>query len=244
MKKYSGFLTMRKTNITAMLSVCLMLTTLPGCAEKEPSISTYEPSSESSCVSTQTVLTDTDHKEAVFHLAEEHYDTERILSARINGNYAEVKILTDLTADGKAPENWDNLKEQASLFCTELAQKAEEFAFRNAVVYLVDQEDNNLLTVLDGHPTFNAFEKSEMSQDNPGTISLEEFNAISSGMSYDEVFKIVGSRGEVLSESGSELGDAYHTITFSWVGEGTLGANANVMFQGGKVISKAQFGLE
>ena len=74
--------------------------------------------------------------------------------------------------------------------------------------------------------------------------SLEEFNAIKTGMTYQEVFDIVGSRGEVLSEVDLGLGDEYYTAMYTWDGEGSLGANANVTFQGGKVTSKAQFGLE
>lgn len=80
--------------------------------------------------------------------------------------------------------------------------------------------------------------------DNPPTISLEEFEAIQTGMSYQEVFDIVGSRGTVLSEVDVGLGDEYYTAVYYWDGEGSLGANANITFQGGKVSAKAQFGLE
>jgi len=63
-------------------------------------------------------------------------------------------------------------------------------------------------------------------------------------MSYQEVFDIVGSRGTVLSEVDVGLGDEYYTAVYYWDGEGSLGANANITFQGGKVSAKAQFGLE
>ncbi len=74
-------------------------------------------------------------------------------------------------------------------------------------------------------------------------ISLEEFNSIKNGMTYKEVVEIIGGEGEVLSESGEE-GSKYHTIMYKWDGEGGFGANANAMFQGGKLISKSQLGLK
>ena len=117
---------------------------------------------------------------------------------------------------------------------------------QSAVLSLIDSDQNNLLVVKDGQITWDAFSSEEIKSPgyNPPTISLEEFNAIRTGMEYQEVFDIVGSRGTLMSESGSELGDQYYTALFSWDGEGSIGANANVMFQGGKVTSKAQFGLE
>ncbi|MBA4121333.1 MAG: hypothetical protein H0X72_02570 [Acidobacteria bacterium] len=59
-------------------------------------------------------------------------------------------------------------------------------------------------------------------------------------MKYSEAVKILGSRGEVLSESG--IGGT-KTIMYQWNGEG-FGANMNAMFQNGKLVSKAQFGLK
>lgn len=79
---------------------------------------------------------------------------------------------------------------------------------------------------------------------NKPTISMSEFESISSGMTYEEVVEIIGSEGELLSESDLGIGDAYKSAIYMWEGEGSLGANANVTFQGGKVLSKAQMGLE
>ena len=78
---------------------------------------------------------------------------------------------------------------------------------------------------------------------NKPTISKDEFEQIKTGMTYEEIVKIVGSEGELLSEVGSP-GDELHSAVYMWEGEGSLGANANVTFQGGKVIAKAQFGLK
>ena len=100
------------------------------------------------------------------------------------------------------------------------------------------------VTYVNGKQTYSIFGSNAVSQDNPPTISLEEFEQIQTGMSYQEVFDLVGSRGELLSEADLGLGDEYYTAIYSWDGEGALGANASVTFQGGYVTSKAQAGLE
>lgn len=78
---------------------------------------------------------------------------------------------------------------------------------------------------------------------NPPTISMEEFSKIKNGMTYNEVKEIIGSEGELLSESGAP-GSPYYTVMYAWDGSGSLGANAIFMFQGGKLISKSQMGLK
>lgn len=74
----------------------------------------------------------------------------------------------------------------------------------------------------------------------PG-ISADEFAQLTPGMSYEEAIAIIGSPGEVISESAIA-----GTVTrmHQWKGESGFGPNANAMFQDGKLVSKAQFGLE
>lgn len=69
-----------------------------------------------------------------------------------------------------------------------------------------------------------------------GNISKAEFEKIDEGMTYEEVVDIIGSKGELISSSGGAK-------MYSWKGNGTLGANANVTFLDGKVEGKAQTGL-
>jgi hypothetical protein len=74
----------------------------------------------------------------------------------------------------------------------------------------------------------------------PG-ISAAEFQAIQTGMTPEEVTAIVGSPGEVISENALA---GTRTVMVQWQGESGFGANANAMFQNGKLIQKSQFGLE
>ena len=78
---------------------------------------------------------------------------------------------------------------------------------------------------------------------NGPTMTMSEFTQLKDGMSYEEATKIIGGPGEVMSESGAK-GDDLHTVMYQYKGEGSLGANANIMFQGNKLNTKAQMGLK
>jgi hypothetical protein len=85
--------------------------------------------------------------------------------------------------------------------------------------------------------------KEEKKEDSKaGELDAAKFNAINNGMTYEEVVAIVGGDGQVISESG-EKGTEFHTVMYEWEAEGDFGANANFMFQGGKLINKAQMGV-
>ena len=75
---------------------------------------------------------------------------------------------------------------------------------------------------------------------NDKLITMDEFNDIENGMSYDKVCDIIGSEGELASETSIA---GYETAIYTWKGAGSVGANANVTFQNDKVCSKAQAGL-
>jgi hypothetical protein len=114
----------------------------------------------------------------------------------------------------------------------------------SAVISLSNTSSN---TTISQDPINNEKETitSEKESNDPG-ISKAEFDQIKSGMTYQQVVEIIGSEGEVLSESGTPGGTSLdiHTVMYMWEGESGLGANANMMFQGNKLQNKAQFGLQ
>lgn len=77
-------------------------------------------------------------------------------------------------------------------------------------------------------------------QRNSPAINAAEFAALRTGMSRAAATEIVGSPGELISESDIA---GYRTIMVQWQGDG-FGANANAMFQNDRLISKAQLGLK
>jgi len=72
----------------------------------------------------------------------------------------------------------------------------------------------------------------------PG-VTLENFGRIKDGMSYSDVVKILGKEGTEISSSNIA---GYKTVMYQWEGQGF--GNMNAMFQNGKLVSKAQFGLK
>lgn len=103
-------------------------------------------------------------------------------------------------------------------------------------------KDNNSYVSSDALKETTVDEQED--QQNKSTISKDEFNSISTGMTYDEVVEIIGSEGEVMSEVDLGMGEEFKTSMYFWEGEGSIGANANITFQGGKVTAKAQIGLK
>lgn len=71
-------------------------------------------------------------------------------------------------------------------------------------------------------------------------ITLDQYNSIETGMSYEEVVALLGGEGALLSDT--EIAGSKSQI-YMWNGT-SLGANANVTFSDGKVISKSQLGLK
>lgn len=82
--------------------------------------------------------------------------------------------------------------------------------------------------------------QSSEGSDNTATITLDEYNQIETGMSYNKAKRIIGGEGEVFSEV--DLGYGKTTI-YVWYGDDGI-SNANVTVQDGKIIAKAQLALE
>ena len=154
-----------------------------------------------------------------------------------------VAVAAAQEAGGSAPAGWANYE---AAWAADAQTLAQNYPDGNTTLSVESDEAGTTIyvTYVNGKQTYSIFGSNAVSQDNPPTISLEEFEQIQTGMSYQEVFDLVGSRGELLSEVDLGLGNEYYTAIYSWDGEGALGANASVTFQGGYVTSKAQAGLE
>jgi hypothetical protein len=70
-------------------------------------------------------------------------------------------------------------------------------------------------------------------------VTMAKYLRLSVGMTYDQAVGVIGTHGEEVSRVGS---GATLTVMYSWSNRD--GSNMNAMFQGGKLISKAQFGLK
>jgi len=72
----------------------------------------------------------------------------------------------------------------------------------------------------------------------PG-ITMADYQQLRTGMTYPQVVAILGEEGEELSSN--EIAGT-RTVMYQWRA-GAFGGNMNAMFQDGKLIQKAQFGL-
>lgn len=103
---------------------------------------------------------------------------------------------------------------------------------------------SNVNMTFQGEKLVNKAQFGLEGEDSKGvSITIDEFNKIQNGMTYDQVKEIIGGDGDITSETG-EAGTSMHTVMYEYPGEGGLGANASLMFQGGKLMNKSQFGLE
>ena len=71
-----------------------------------------------------------------------------------------------------------------------------------------------------------------------GKLSLEKFNAIQTGMTYEDVVALIGAEPSSVSES-----DLLGKMCIWW-GIGDTGANGMITFKDNKVTQKSQSGLK
>ena len=71
-------------------------------------------------------------------------------------------------------------------------------------------------------------------------VTMANYNRLKTGMTYAQVVQILGKEGTELSRN--EMA-GYETVMYQWEGD-SWGSNMNAMFQNGKLIQKAQFGLK
>ena len=75
-----------------------------------------------------------------------------------------------------------------------------------------------------------------------GLISLDQYNQINEGMTYEEVKAIIGSDGTAGTEIGKP-GDAVHSISYNWTGS-EIASFATLTFTNGELQLKFQTGLK
>lgn len=170
-----------------------------------------------------------------------------VVGTKASGSMVEFMINIPGVSDQNLtapPENWTDIYDSILNAANGISEAVPDMEWKNTVIYLRDTDGNNILSVTNGKESYCVFSTETSGGYNPPTITLEEFNAIMIGMTYQEVYEIIGGPGEVISEVDLGLGEQYRTVMRQWMGEGSLVANANITFQGGKVTLKAQLGLQ
>ncbi|RCX17711.1 beta-lactamase inhibitor (BLIP) [Fontibacillus phaseoli] len=135
-------------------------------------------------------------------------------------------------SSGPSQADYDSLNEKVAGLEQQLAEveKALEGMKSNAVAASVDVPEGETATLapVDNGPSDNG---------DGVQITLEQYEKTEVGMTYKEVSEILGGDGEAVSE-------AEDMVVYSYHGTGDLGANAVFSFHKGKLLTKAQAGLE
>jgi len=102
----------------------------------------------------------------------------------------------------------------------------------------IENRKAEIKNILTGAPTQSEKSPAQL-------ITKSKYDQIQPGMSYEEVVKILGVRGEEISSSYVEGIEGVMESTtikmYSW--ENNDGSNMNTMFENNKLTNKAQFGL-
>lgn len=89
----------------------------------------------------------------------------------------------------------------------------------------------------------NLYTTSQQIQDTPAPprYTLDQFNRLRDGVSYDTISRMLGDPGTVMSEVNLA---GIHTVMIQWSNDNPLDGGLNATFQNGRLIAKAQFGLK
>lgn len=75
-------------------------------------------------------------------------------------------------------------------------------------------------------------------------VTLEEYNQLVSGMTEQKVWDIIGGQCTNTGKTDLGIGEEYITISYGCNGNGSVGSNVVLMFQGGKLSTMSQIGLK
>lgn len=75
-------------------------------------------------------------------------------------------------------------------------------------------------------------------------VSLEEYNKLKTGMSEKEVWDIIGGQCTNTGTTDLGIGEQYKTASYGCNGNGGIGSNVVLMFQGGKLSTMSQLDLK
>ena len=110
------------------------------------------------------------------------------------------------------------------------------------VMYEWTAEDGwgTAIIVLQDNAVINKSQTGVAQSAETAPITLEQYEQIEEGMTYDKVVEIIGGEGEAISESNTE--DSI-TVVYIWKGSDGV-SNATLTFYNNALFSKAQTGLQ
>lgn len=75
-------------------------------------------------------------------------------------------------------------------------------------------------------------------------VTLDEYNQLSSGMTEQQVWDIIGGQCTNTGTTDLGIGAQYVSVSYGCNGNGGVGSNVVLMFQGGNLSTMSQIGLK
>lgn len=75
-------------------------------------------------------------------------------------------------------------------------------------------------------------------------VTLEEYNQLKTGMTEQEVWDVIGGKCTNTGTTDIGIGEEYITVSYGCNGNGSVGSNVILMFQGGKLSTMSQIDLK
>lgn len=98
-----------------------------------------------------------------------------------------------------------------------------------------------LYTYQNGKLTYDADNTEDFSIQGNGAVTMEIYQKIKNGMTYNEVVNLIGADGKPVVSAGD---GEYKTECYEWPGDSGGYSSVDVTFQGGVVAGKLQIGLD
>lgn len=90
----------------------------------------------------------------------------------------------------------------------------------------------------------NTKSSSDKQADQTGApMTLQQYNQIEYGMSYQQVREIIGKDGVLTAELGEKDTES-HTLTYTWQGNDEASSMAELTFINDKLVTRTQVGLQ
>ena len=111
------------------------------------------------------------------------------------------------------------------------------------LIFLLSDNDNNKKKSNYYSNNYSATQSNEVytPKEDTALITLEEYNRLHTGMTYEHCCEIIGVYGTLTSEV--VIMDIKTTV-YTWKGNGGLGSNAVLTFQDGYLSSRVMIGLK
>lgn len=132
-------------------------------------------------------------------------------------------------SSGPSQADYDSLQERVAGLEKRLTDKEQELDELKATLTATNQSGGNSNTTV---PDDNG----PAGKGDSVLITFEQYKEIEIGMTYKEVTEIIGGDGKAISEADD-------MVVYSYFGSGDTGANAILSFHKGKLMNKAQSGL-